>query len=254
MATIITFDIGNTNTLAGIWQEDVLADTFRISTDISKTSDEYGVLFSEILRNKNISNIQGGIISSVVPQLVEVIKEAAFKYLNVELINLTHKSKMPVKLALDNNSEIGADRIANASAAMIKYKLPVIVIDFGTATTFDIVNSKGCFIGGLIAPGLSIQASALSKFTSKLPKLKIEAPKTAIGSNTISAMLSGIVTGHACMISGMIKKCEEELKETATIVLTGGYSPVLYDCTNYSTIDKNLTLFGLKELYYLNME
>ena len=160
-----------------------------------------------------------------------------------------------LNLDLDNNKEIGADRIANASAAAIKYKLPAIVIDFGTATTFDIVDKDKNFIGGLIAPGLEIQARSLSQFTSKLPKLKIEAPKTAIGKDTIGAMLSGIVLGHKCFIKGMIEKCEEELGQKATIIATGGYSKVLFDdmdkVVNY--VDKDLTLWGLKELYYLNI-
>ena len=162
---------------------------------------------------------------------------------------------MPIKLNLENNKEIGADRIANASAVVSKYKLPAIVIDFGTATTFDIVDKNANFIGGLIAPGLKIQAKSLSQFTSKLPKLKIEAPSSAIGKDTISAMLSGIVLGHRCMIEGMIKKCEDELGKKATVIATGGYSSILFEnmdsVINY--IDKDLTLFGLKELYKLNI-
>ena len=194
--------------------------------------------------------------SSVVPQLAEVFSNAISKYLNIEPFNLSYKSKMPISLALENNKEIGADRIANAVAAKIKYKLPAIVIDFGTATTFDIVDENSNFIGGIIAPGLKIQAKSLSQFTSKLPKLKIEATDAAIGKSTISAMLSGIVLGHKCMIEGMIKKCEEEIGKKATIIATGGYSSVLFDDFDKTInfVDKNLTLFGLKELYYLNKE
>ena len=163
---------------------------------------------------------------------------------------------MPIELALNNNKEIGADRIANAVASKAKYPLPVIVIDFGTATTFDILDKNSRFIGGIIAPGLKIQANSLAQFTSKLPKLKIEQPKNAIGKDTISAMLSGIVLGHKAMIKGMIKKCEEELGQKATVVATGGYSPILFDNmeNTFDYIDKDLTLFGLKELYNLNKE
>ena len=143
-----------------------------------------------------------------------------------------------------------------STAATIKYKLPAIVIDFGTATTFDIVDKNANFIGGMIAPGLKIQAQSLAQFTSKLPKLKIEAPKEAIGKDTINAMLSGIVLGHRCMIEGMIKKCEKELGQKATVVATGGYSSVLFENMDnvLNHIDKDLTLFGLKELYKLNKE
>lgn len=254
---LLVIDIGNTNTSLGIYEKDNLIKTFSFSSDIKKTDDEYGIMLLSVLsHNGLIREIKGAIISSVVPQLSEIFESAILKYLNINSVKLTYKSKMPVKLMLNNNKEIGADRIANASAVCFKYKLPAIVIDFGTATTFDIVDKNSNFIGGIIAPGLKIQAKALSQFTSKLPKLKIEAPDFAIGKDTISAMLSGIVFGHCAMIEGMIKKCEQELGEKATIIATGGYSPILFEnmenVLNY--IDKDLTLFGLKELYYLNKE
>ena len=254
---ILVIDIGNTNTSLGIFEKDSLIKTFALSSDIKKTQDEYGIMLLTILGHNNlISNIKGAIISSVVPQLGEIYKNAILKYLNIEALNLSYKSKMPITLNLDNNKEIGADRIANASAACIQYSLPSIVIDFGTATTFDIVDKNSCFIGGIIAPGLKIQAQSLSQFTSKLPKLKIEAPKSSIGKNTINAMLSGIVFGHCEMIKGMIKKCEKELGQKATIIATGGYSDVLFENSDKTIdyIDRDLTLFGLKELYYLNKE
>lgn len=254
---LLVIDIGNTNTSLGVFEKENLVKTFSFSSDTKKTDDEYGIMLLTILNHSNlISKIQGAIVSSVVPQLCEIFKSAISKYLNINAVSLSYKSKMPVNLALDNNKEIGADRIANASAVSIKYKLPAIVIDFGTATTFDIVDKKANFIGGIIAPGLKIQAKSLSQFTSKLPKLKIEAPKNSIGKNTISAMLSGIVLGHCAMIEGMIKRCEQELGEKATVVATGGYSPVLFENMENTLdyIDKDLTLFGLKELYYLNKE
>ncbi len=253
MSIILALDIGNTNTSIGIFDNDKLIDTFRLSSSVTKTEDEYGILLLTFLSHKNLK-IEGAIISSVVPKLAETYKEAINKYLNIDAINLSYKSKMPVKLKLDNNREIGADRIANATAVVKKYKLPAIVIDFGTATTFDIVDKNSDFVGGIIAPGLEIQAKALSQFTSKLPKLKIEGAQNAIGKNTISAMLSGIVKGHQCMIEGMIKECENELGSSATVIATGGYSEVLFKKSSIDYIDKDLTLFGLKELYYLNKE
>ena len=254
---LLVIDIGNTNTSVGVFDNDSLLKTFNFSSDIKKTDDEYGInLFSILNHNGLVSKIKGAIVSSVVPQLCEVYKNAVYKYLSIKALSVSYKSKLPVKLALNNNRELGADRIANASAVCLKYKLPAIVIDFGTATTFDIVDENANFIGGIIAPGLKIQANSLAQFTSKLPKLKIEAPGSAIGKDTISAMLSGIVLGHGAMIEGMIKKCEKELKKKATVVATGGYSPVLFEnmdnVLNY--IDKDLTLFGLKELYYMNKE
>lgn len=252
---LLVIDIGNTNTSIGVFDKDNLIDTFSLSSDIKKTQDEYGILLMALLQHNGLtSKIKGAMVSSVVPQLCEIYKNAIEKYLHIKAISLSYKSNMPVKLGLDNNKEIGADRIANAAAVCKKYTLPAIVIDFGTATTFDIVDKNANFIGGIIAPGLKIQAKALSQFTSKLPKLKIEAPKSSIGKNTINAMLSGIVLGHGAMIEGMIKKCEEELGQKATVVATGGYSSVLFEkmdnVLNY--IDKDLTLYGLKELYYMN--
>ena len=250
---LLVIDIGNTNTSLGVFEQNKLVHTFALSSDIKKTDDEYGINLIAILNHNNItSKIKGAIVSSVVPQLCEIYKSAIKKYLNIEAMSLSYKSNLPIKLNLKNNKEIGADRIANASAVVAKYNLPAIVIDFGTATTFDIVDKNANFIGGLIAPGLKIQAKSLSQFTSKLPKLKIEAPKEAIGKDTISAMLSGIVLGHSCMIDGMIKKCEEELGQKATVIATGGYSSVLFENSSIDYIDKDLTLFGLKKLYDLN--
>lgn len=254
---LLVTDIGNTNTTLGVFDGDKLVKTFSFSSDIKKTEDEYGIMLLSVLNCNNlISKINGAIVSSVVPQLCEIYKSSISKYLNIEPISLSYKSKMPVKLALNNNKEIGADRIANASAVCFKYKLPAIVIDFGTATTFDIVDEDKNFIGGIIAPGLKIQAKSLSQFTSKLPKLKIEAPRNAIGKDTISAMLSGIVLGHGAMIEGMIKKCEAELNKKATVIATGGYSSILFENMEnvFNYIDKDLTLFGLRELYELNKE
>lgn len=254
---LLVIDIGNTNTSIGIYDKDNLINTIRLSSDIKKTSDEYGINLLTVLKHNDIlSKIKGAIISSVVPQLLETYNEAVKKYLKINPVNLSYKSKLPIQLSLKNNKEIGADRIANAAAAKILYKLPTIVIDFGTATTFDIIDENSDFIGGIIAPGLKIQAKSLSQFTSKLPKLKIEAPSCTIGKDTIGAMLSGIVLGQECMIEGMIKKCEEELGKKATIIATGGFSSVIMKNMEkiIDYIDENLTLFGLKELYYLNKE
>jgi len=254
---ILVIDMGNTSTTVGVYDKDELILTFSLSSDIKKTVDEYGVLLLTILNHNNVTRkIKGVIVSSVVPQLGEIYKNTLLKYLNLKAVCLSYKSKMPVTLALLNNKEIGADRIANAAAVKIKYKLPAVVIDFGTATTFDIVDKNSRFIGGIIAPGLKIQANSLAQFTSKLPKLNLEAPKNYIGDSTIHAMLSGIVLGHKEMIKGMIKKCEQELGQKATIIATGGYSSVLFDDNDkiFDYIDKDLTLFGLKELYKMNKE
>ncbi len=253
---LLVIDIGNTNTNLGVFGDDnKLEKSWNISSDISRFEDEYGILILSLLQNSNIApHIDSAIISSVVAPLSETYKKALEKYLNISPFILSHKAKLPVKIDLKQPKEAGADRLANASAAAVYYKLPAIVIDLGTATSFDIVDKDRNFIGGLIAPGLKIQAKSLSQFTSKLPKLKIEAPKDAIGKDTISAMLSGIVRGHAAMIEGMIKACEKELGQRATVIATGGYSSVLFNDMerDFDYINPNLTLEGLRYLYEIN--
>lgn len=254
---LLAVDIGNTHTNIGVFLEDKLLINWNVSSDSKRTVDEYGILISGLLSSiSQKTDIKAAIISTVVPPLGEIFKGALKKYLNVESLLVSHKLKLPFEIDLDDPKELGADRIANAAAAVKLYRLPAIVIDFGTATTFDIVDENKKFAGGIIAPGLKIQANSLSSFTSKLPKVKIEAPKDAIGKDTISAMLSGIVRGHACMIDGMIKLCEEELNQKATIVATGGFSSVLFPNMERRAdfINKDLTLQGLEYLYNLNRE
>ncbi len=256
---LFVIDIGNTNTNIGVFCDDTLLTNWNVASDLKRTQDEYGILILSLI-NSIKGNLdpkitpKNAIISTVVPPLGETFKTALKKYLNIDAVLVSYKSKLPFKIALKEPKELGADRIANAAAAVKIYKLPAIVIDFGTATTFDIVNQDKNFVGGIITPGLKIQANSLSSFTSKLPKVKIEAPKDAIGKDTISAMLSGIVKGHACMIDGMIKLCEKELNQKATIIATGGFSSVLFSSMEreFDYINKDLTLFGLKYLYDLN--
>ena len=218
---VLTTDIGNSNIVIGCSCDNKILFVERLSTKITATELEYAISFKNVLELYGIrsEDIEGAIISSVVPTLGETIKIAIKNYLNVEAYCVSYKSKLPVKIALDEPKEAGAVRIANAAAAAVFYKLPAIVIDIGTATTFDIVDKNSNFIGGIIAPGPKIQTKSLSQFTSKLPKLKIEAPKSAIGKNTIDAMLSGVVKGHECMVEGMIDLCEKELGQKATIIV-----------------------------------
>lgn len=252
---LLTVDIGNTNTNFCIFDGEDIVHSFRISTDSKKLEDEYGIIILELLKNAGyFDKIDASIISSVVTPLDDVFYNSLKKYLKIPVYFINYKSKMPINIKIDKPSELGADRIANASAAAFLYQLPAIVIDFGTATTFDVIDENKNFIGGLIAPGLLIQAHALSSFTSKLPKIKIEAPKNVIARDTIDAMMSGIVTGHASMIEGMIKRYENELKKKVDIIATGGLSSVLLDCLTrkFDFIDKDLTHKGLKILYDIN--
>ena len=252
---LLTVDIGNTNTSFCVFDDDEIVYTFSITTDVNKLCDEYGITILNLIKNANLENkITFAIVSNVVAQLDDVIKEAIEKYLKVEVHLISYKDKLPFKIDIDEPKSLGADRIANATAVCDKYKAPIIVIDFGTATTFDIIDKNKNFVGGLIAPGLMIQAKSLAQFTSKLPKIRIEAPKNAVAKNTIDAMMAGIVIGHSKMIEGMIEKSEQELGENAYVIATGGLSSVLVDCMNrkFDLIDKNLTHKGIKRIYEIN--
>ncbi len=249
---LLTVDIGNTNITLGIFDEDKIVHSWRLSTEINRTEDEYGVFLKNLLKDINITN---AIISSVVVQLTEKLQTAIKKYLNIDSIIISHKSKMNIKIKTDIPSQVGADRIANACAAAYLYKSPAIVVDFGTATSFDIVNSNQEFIGGIITAGMKIQAEALSNRTSKLPKLSIETPDHTIGTNTIDAMLSGIVIGHAAMIDGLIDACEKEIGEKPTIIATGGYSTVIskFLKRKFDYVNPDLTLIGMNLLFKLSL-
>lgn len=252
---LLIIDIGNTNITIGVFNADDIVRVWRLSTKLTRTEDEYGIFIKNLLRETNLDNeIKHAVISSVVVQLTERIETAINKYMGIKPFIISHKIKTNIILKTDNPSQIGADRIANGSAAALLYSVPAIVVDFGTATTFDIVNKNKEFIGGIITPGMEIQAEVLSSKTSKLPKLNIEAPGKVIGSNTIDAMLSGIVRGHAAMIDGLIKDCEKELGESAVIIATGGYSSVIsnYLKRKFDYINPDLTLIGAKILYELN--
>lgn len=254
---LFVMDIGNTSITAGIFEHDTLVVSWHLASDSKRSEDEYGIIIKNLVKDAGLSDkIDSAIISSVVLPLTERISIAIEKYLKVSCIVVSHKINTGIKIQIDNPSEIGADRIVNGYAASKIYGNPAIVVDFGTATTFDIVNSKNEFIGGIITAGMKIQADALSKFTSKLPKVKIEAPKNTIGANTIDAMLSGIVRGHALMIEGLIQDCEEELGEKAVVIATGGYSSIIskYIKRQFDYVNPDLTLTGLKLLYDLNTQ
>ena len=253
---ILVIDIGNTSTNIGIFEQSGnLVYSFKMASDRKRSEDEYGLMLHYFISNSGLAEkIDGAIISSVVVTLTERYQKAIEKYLDIVPKIVNHKINTGVKICIDKPEEIGADRIANGCAVFKNYKLPAIVVDFGTSTNFDIINDKGEFIGGIITAGLKIQADALYNFASKLPKVRIENSKKTIGSNTIDAMLSGLVRGHAAMIDGLLKNCEKELGQKAFIIATGGYSNIVsnYMERTFDAVDENLTLKGLYELYLLN--
>ena len=254
---LLAIDIGNTNITLGVFEGDNIIHSWRLSTENTRTEDEYGVFIKNILKEYELDKkVKYAVIGSVVIQLTERIQIALKKYIGIDSLIVSHKIKTNVKIKTDIPSQVGADRIANACAASVLYSIPAIVVDFGTATSFDVVNSDNEFIGGIITAGMKIQADALSTKTSKLPNLNIEESKSAIGRNTIDAMLSGVVRGHAAMIEGLINECEKELGKKATIIATGGYSSVISKYLNrkFNDINSDLTLIGLNIIYKLNKD
>lgn len=251
---LLALDIGNSSISIGVFQGETLVKTFKIASDKKRSCDEYGAVLTTILEQHNLKpELKSAIIASVVLPLTDVLKEAIDSYLNIPVYKITSKVNTGVKYCVDNPKEIGADRIANARAAYELYgkDKPCVVVDFGTATNFDVVSKEGEFLGGVIAPGLGISANALSTYTSLLPKVKIEKPPCAIGKNTIDNILSGLVIGHAKMIDGMIQEIEQELGEKVTTIATGGYLDILESSLNrqFDYINPGLTLEGLRLIY-----
>ncbi len=255
---IICMDVGNTNIKYAVFDGNNLLLSFRVATELKKTSDEYGGQITGILINNGIkpSEITGGIISSVVPQLDYTIERACRNYLKIEPLMLAPGLKTGLNLKVDNAKEVGADRVVNNVAGVKKYGCPLIIVDFGTATTFNVINDKGEFIGGVIAPGIKGSLDSLVNGTAKLPRVEIERPSSVIGKNTVTNMQSGIVYGFAGLVEYIVKKIKCELKYgEVTTVATGGFSDVIAkELTCIDHVDKLLTLEGLKYLYDLNSE
>lgn len=248
---LLTADIGNTNITLGLFDGDALVEKFRLASDKDLSQEEYEVLLKTLCKPFKIN---GCIIASVVDELSKKFKSSVDNVFKIKSIMVTNELKTGVKIALENPKEAGADRIANACGAFMLYKRPCIVVDFGTATSFDVVNNQGEFIGGIIAPGLNLQMKVLNKFTSKLPKIDVAVSDKAIGNSTSEAILSGVIRGSACMIEGLIEQCEKELNSKATLISTGGYSGLIssYLKRPFDFINPTLTLEGLRFLYDLN--
>lgn len=248
---LLTADIGNTSITLGLFDGEALIESFKLASDKDLSQEEYEVLLKTLFKNYKVD---GCIIGSVVSELNKKFQSSVHNVFKLKPLMVNHELNAGVKIALTIPKEAGADRIANACGAFMLYKKPCIVVDFGTATSFDIVNEKGEFIGGAIIPGLNLQMKVLNKFTSKLPKIDIATSPSAIGHNTTDAILSGVIRGSACLIDGLVEQCENELGQKVTLIATGGYSGLI---TNYlkrpfDFINPTLTLEGLRFLYELN--
>lgn len=253
---LLVIDIGNTQITLGIFENSNLVCQWDLSSLKTSTEDEYGIIIYNLLIRENIqNNIKGTIISSVVSNLTCVIKRAIEKYLNIIPLIVSNYSNLgQIKLCVDKPKEVGADRICNIVGANKYYDINYVVVDTGTATTFDVVNSKKEFIGGSICAGIGLNAKSLGASTSLLPEIKPDYATKVIATNTITNILSGIIIGHAAMIDGLLDRIEEELGQPIKTIVTGGYSIFVKEHMKrcIDLYQPKLTIEGLKILYDLN--
>lgn len=248
---LLTADIGNTNITLGLYDNGVYINEFRLASDKDLSGEEYEILLKSLFKDYVID---GCVIASVVEELNIKFKRAVDNVFGIKSVFVSYDINLGITVSTDNPREVGADRIANAVAAAKLYRGAVIVIDFGTATSFDIINSNKEFLGGVIAPGINTQMKCLKSSTSKLPKIDVSISQNAIGHNTTDAILSGVIRGTACMVDGLVAQCEAELGEKATIVATGGYCGLIanYLKRPFDYVNPTLTLEGLRFIYNMN--
>ena len=249
---ILAIDIGNTNIVVGCIDKEKIYFTERISTIRTKTELEYAIDIKTILdiHHINRADIEGAIISSVVPQITSAARLAVQKILKKDAMILGPGVKTGLNIMLDNPGEMGADRVADAVAALAQYPVPLVIIDMGTATTISVVDDKKHYIGGMIMPGVQISLDALTTRASQLSGISIEEPKKIIGKNTVDCMKSGILYGNAAAVDGIIDRIEEELGQKVTVIATGGMSrKIIPHCKRKMILDGDLLLKGLQIVY-----
>lgn len=254
---ILAVDIGNSNIVIGGIAEDAILFEARLRTDPTKTSDEYCIDVKMILEvyGVDVAKVEGAIISSVVPQVLNSIKTAITKLTGKTALVVGPGLKTGLNIKIENPAQTGADLVVGSVAVLREHKAPIIVIDMGTATTVTVIDETGAFIGGSICPGVKISLDALTERTALLPGLQLDQPKRAIGRNTIDCMRSGIMLGTACMLDGLIQRMEEELGSKATVVATGGIARFIIPmCRTPIIYDKDLLLKGLAILYRENIK
>ncbi|MGN0415277.1 MAG: type III pantothenate kinase [Agathobacter sp.] len=250
---ILTIDVGNTNITCGVFREDELAASFRITTKMPRTSDEYGMMLSDLLERNNIetTDIEDAIICSVVPNVMHSLRGGLVKYFHITPIVVEAGIKTGIRIVTPNPQQIGADRIVDAVGAYEIYGGPVLVIDFGTATTYDFVDEKGSFLGGITAPGIRISAKALWEDAAKLPEIEIKKPDQILGKDTITSMQSGLVYGQIGQTEYIINKVKKEVGlDNVKTVVTGGLGRIIASETDAVDVyDQNLTLKGIYRVY-----
>lgn len=254
---IFVFDVGNTNMVLGVYDKEELKYNWRIETNRSKTEDEYGIIIKNLFENVGLrlSQIEGIIISSVVPPIMLALERMCQRYFDLRPLVVGPGIKTGLDIKYENPREVGADRIVNAVAAIHEYGSPLIIVDFGTATTYCYVNEQKQYMGGAIAPGIHISTEALYSKAAKLPRIEIVAPEGVVGKNTVSAMQAGIVYGYVGQVEEIVKRMKIQSKEKPTVIATGGLSSLIAkETTVIDIVDPFLTLKGLQLIYKRNMD
>ena len=254
---LLVININNTNTMLGLFHSHKWVANWRVSSDRAKLVDEYGMLLKNLFDFEGFrwEDISAVAIASVVPPLTTTFVDMSRRFFKRDPLVVSHEINLGVKVRTDYPAEVGADRILNALATHRLHGSPAIVVDFGTATTFDAISAEGDYLGGAIAPGLGIAAEALFSRTAKLPRIELVAPPAAIGPNTIQCMQSGLVLGYVGLIEGLVKRIRAELGGKARVIGTGGMAPVLAKETKViEVVDQMLTLEGLRLIYELNQD
>jgi type III pantothenate kinase len=253
---LLVIDVGNTNTVLGVFDGQDLCAQWRLSTNQAQTADEYGILIRNLFSLDGIqpTRIDGVMVASVVPPLNSVLEEMSAKYFHLQPVLLGPGVRTGMAIHYDNPQEVGADRIADGVAAFEKYGGPCVVVDFGTAITFDAISEKGEYLGGVIAPGIGISSEALFRQAARLPRVEIREPQRVIGTNTVGSMQSGLFYGVVGLVDGILDRLVAILGEKTKVVATGGQASLVAPASKYRPpVDPSLTLDGLRIIYERNL-